>query len=152
MKRETRIAASVFIFGPAAMLTAAIACTYAIANGASMRWRALFRLVCHGIPERCLMLFGMPMPICARCTACYGGLILGLAAYLALPWISERLLRKLAWIGAIPIFVDGVTQALRLRESTNGLRVATGLVAGFAFGMWILSAIEQHVHTAEANS
>lgn len=156
MRRDTKIAAAVFIGGPSAMLTAAIACTYAVAHGASMRWRALFRIACHGIPERCLTLFGAPMPICARCTACYLGLVLGLVAFLALTSVSqrmsERVLRKLAWIGAIPIFIDGVTQAVRLRESTNELRLATGLVAGFAFGMWILSAIEQRVHAAPANS
>ncbi|HVR41800.1 MAG TPA: DUF2085 domain-containing protein, partial [Thermoanaerobaculia bacterium] len=129
-----------------------IACTFAIAHGASMQLRSLFRFACHGIPERCLTLFGTPMPICARCVACYLGLILGLVAFLLFPRTPSNVLRRLAWIGAIPIFLDGITQAMRLRESTNELRIATGLIAGFFFGMWILSAIEQHVHTADANS
>jgi uncharacterized membrane protein len=39
--------------------------------------------------------------------------------------------------------VDGLTQLTGLRESVNPLRIATGLIAGLAFGLWILSAVER---------
>jgi uncharacterized membrane protein len=84
------------------------------------------------------------MPLCARCVGIYVGLFMGLAAYLVLPRIEERLLRGLMYVMAMPMAVDGITQLLRLRESTNPIRLATGFIAAFAFGMWALSEVEQH--------
>ncbi len=110
----------------------------------------LFRLVCHGIPSRCLLLFGVRMPICARCTAIYLGLIAGAAAFRFLPRMSEMAARVIAVIAALPMALDGGTQLVRLRESTNILRVETGLVAGIALALWVLTAsragASAHVH------
>jgi uncharacterized membrane protein len=145
MSRDTKIAGAVFAGIPAVMLSASTLCTWAIAHGASRSWRLLFRAFCHGIESRCLELWGVPMPICARCTAIYAGFALGLIAFVILPRVEERLLRIAVWAAATPMAVDGITQALRLRESTNGLRIATGSMAAFAFGFWVLSAIEEGV-------
>jgi uncharacterized membrane protein len=52
------------------------------------------------------------------------------------------------WIvgcAALPMFIDGITQLTTLRESTNPLRIETGLLAGAAFAFWALSAVESHV-------
>jgi len=143
VRRETWIAAAVFAAPPLLIVSGALACTWAIAHGASMQWRLLFRLFCHGIPSHCLHLWGVPMPICARCTAIYAGLFSGLMLFLALPWVQERGLRAAVWVAVLPMAVDGTTQLLRLRESTNPLRVATGSIAGIVFGMWVLSVIER---------
>ena len=43
--------------------------------------------------------------------------------------------------------MDGLTQLVKLRQSTNGLRVATGLAVGIAFGLWAITAVESHVVT-----
>lgn len=145
MSRDTRIAGAVFFGIPLVMLSASTLCTWAIAHGASRSWRLLFRPLCHGIESRCLELWGVPMPICARCTALYVAFAIGLIAFVILPRIEARLLRIAVWAAATPLAVDGITQALRLRESTNGLRIATGSIAGFAFGLWVLSAIEEGV-------
>ena len=143
MSRDTRIAARVFLALPVAIVGAALACTYAIANGASERWRLLFRMMCHGFAPRCLELWNVPMPICARCTGIYVGLFLGLALFCAFPIVHERALRMVMYAAATPMALDGLTQLAGLRESVNPLRIATGLVAGFAFGLWVLSAIER---------
>jgi uncharacterized membrane protein len=143
VRRETWIAAAVFGAVPLLIVSGAVACTSAIAHGASMKWRLLFRLFCHGIPSHCLSLWGVPMPICARCTAIYVGLFSGLMLFLAIPWVQERWLRVAVWIALLPMAVDGTTQLLRLRDSTNPLRVATGATAGIVFGMWVLSVIER---------
>lgn len=145
MSRETRIAGSVFLGIPVVMLSASALCAWAVAHGASRNWRLLFRPVCHGIESRCLELWGVPMPICARCTALYLAFAAGLIAFVVLPRIEARLLRIALWVAVAPLAVDGISQALRLRESTNGLRIATGSIAGFAFGLWVLSAIEEGV-------
>lgn len=105
-----------------------------------MQWRVLFRLVCHGIPSRCLLLFGVPMPICARCTAIYLGLIAGTVVFRLVPQMTEMAARAMAIAAALPMALDGGTQLVRLRESTNELRVVTGLVAGIALALWLLTA------------
>jgi len=142
MKRDTRIVAAVVAAIPVVIVSAATICTFAIASGASMKWRLLFRVLCHGIPARCLQLFDTPMPICARCTGIYVGLLAGLIAFVVLPPIQERMLRAALYVAALPMAIDGITQAMRLRESTNGLRVATGFAAAIVFGIWILEAVE----------
>ena len=143
MKRDTLIAGSAFLLIPIGMLSAAVGCTWAIAHGASPMLRLLFRPACHGIPSRCLTIWNTPMPICARCTAIYAGLFIGLLMFFVAPWLNEKFARWTLYVAAVPMGIDGVTQLLRLRESTNSLRIATGSIAGFAFGYWILSAIER---------
>lgn len=143
MKKETLILAALIGIGAAMILLLATACTYAEAHGASHWWRLPFRVLCHGIPHRCLFLFGERMPICARCTAIYIGLIAGIATFLIAPWLHERILRVMVWIAMLPMAIDGTTQLLRLRESTNTLRIATGFPAAFFLALWAMSAIEQ---------
>ncbi|HYS54043.1 MAG TPA: DUF2085 domain-containing protein [Thermoanaerobaculia bacterium] len=145
MKRNTRIVAAVIASIASAILAASTLCTWAIANGASMRWRLLFRMLCHGIPNRCIELWHVPMPICARCTAIYGGFLAGILLFIMLPRIQEMTARWILGLAALPIFLDGITQLARLRESTNPLRIETGLIAGAAFALWALSEVESHV-------
>ena len=144
MRRDTKIVAATLVAVSAAILSASVVCTALIARGASMRWRLLFRVFCHGIPERCLVLWNVPMPICARCTAIYAGLIISFAAFLILPRMRESVARVVLLAAVIPMAIDGLSQLLQLRLSTNPLRIETGLLAGIAFGVWALSAIENH--------
>lgn len=147
MKRDTKIVASVVALIPFTILGAATLCSWAIAEGASMRWRLLFRVMCHGLVLRCLSLFGTPMPICARCTGIYLGMLAGLAAFFLVPWVEEKFMRIASLVAVIPLAIDGLTQLAGFRESTNTLRMATGIAAGFAFGMWILTAVEHPVQS-----
>ena len=143
MKRDTKIVLAFIAAIPTVILGAASLCSLAIANGASMQWRLLFRLMCHGKVERCLELFDAPMPICARCVGIYAGMLLGILAFWAIPLLREKVMRMVALVCVAPLAIDGLTQLSGLRESTNELRIATGVVAGLAFGFWILSAVER---------
>ena len=145
MKRETLIAGAVFTLIPIAIVSLAVVTTWAIAHGASPLLRLPFRVLCHGIPHRCLTIWDTPMPICARCTAIYVSLFFGLFTFFVAPLIHERAARWTMFIAAIPMAIDGLTQLARLRESTNSLRLITGSLAGFTFGYWVLSAIEHPV-------
>lgn len=145
MKRNTRIVAALIAFVSSVILSASAVCAWAIAHGASMRWRLLFRPLCHGIAERCLELWNVPMPICARCTAIYVGLIAAVLLFPLLPRVHEATARWILAIAATPMFIDGITQMAMLRESTNLLRIETGAAAGLAFAFWALSAVESHV-------
>jgi len=137
VRRYTALALAAFL---GLILSASVACSWLVAHGWAMQWRLLFRVICHGMPSRCLVLFGVPMPICARCTAIYGGLIAGTLLFALLPAMRELPVRIAAVTACLPMAIDGGTQLLRLRESTNVLRVETGLVAGIAIAMWCLTA------------
>lgn len=143
MRRDTRIVSWFFGSIPVLILAAATLCTWALSNGAPAFWRLLFRPLCHGMASRSLEMFGTLMPICARCTGVYLGMLVGILTFAAMPWIEGRLLKPMMLIALVPIAVDGVTQALGFRESTNALRVVTGFVAAFAFGIWALNAVER---------
>ena len=90
------------------------------------------------------------MPICARCAAIYAGLLAGLILFRFLPRLPEKFMRRAMYVAAIPMVIDGLTQATGLRTSTNALRIVTGLLASFVFGWWVLTAIED-VPTPEAD-
>ncbi len=143
MKRDTKIVLAVVAAIPTFILGASALCTFAIAEGASMRWRLAFRLMCHGLTRRCLELFDVPMPLCARCVGIYLGLLAGVAFFWLVPLLRERVMRNVAVAAIVPLALDGLTQLSGIRESSNPLRMATGMIAGLAFGLWILSAIER---------
>jgi uncharacterized membrane protein len=145
MNRNTRIVAAALAFIPTAILGASTFCAWAVAHGASPKWRLLFRLLCHGIERRCFELWHTPMPICARCTGIYFGMLAGIVLFALLPRIEERIARWALAVAIVPMAVDGLTQLALLRESTNLLRLETGLLAGAAFALWALSAVESPV-------
>lgn len=148
MKRDTKIVAALLAAIPLVVLSAALLCTFAIAHGASMNWRWLFRMMCHGMPARCLIVWNVPMPICARCTAIYSGLFAGVVLF-AIARVRIGV-AKIFLIGAsAAMALDGFTQLAGLRESTNPLRVATGLAVGMAFGIWALAAMEKSAESAD---
>lgn len=134
---------------PLFVLFAALLATHAIATGASERWRLLFRPLCHGIAERCLVVWGSAMPICSRCTAIYAGLFAGMVLFWLLPRVREAILRRAMFVAALPLAIDGVTQAVGLRLSNNPLRIGTGFLAAFVFGWWVITAIDTPVERAD---
>jgi len=92
----------------------------------------LFRPTCHQMPQRSLFIFDHQMPVCARCTGIYlalasTGIVLSILLYLTtikpLPiWIFLLFL--------LPLAIDGGTQLIGLRQSTNIIRLLTGSLAG----------------------
>ena len=145
MSRDARLSAMLLAIGSAGMLLSAAICTWAVSRGASMDWRLLFRPFCHGIVSRCFLLWGAPMPICARCTGIYLGLFAGLTIFLLLGRTGRIAFPTSAlFVSIAPLALDGVSQALRLRESTNELRIVTGLIAGVAFALWALILVDRN--------
>lgn len=142
MKRDTSILAAVLVAIAVGILAGSLLCTWAVAHGASSQWRLLFRIFCHGIPDRCLTLWGAKMPICARCTAIYIGLVMAAGWFRMLPLLRERTARILLFVAILPMAIDGLSQLAHLRQSTNELRLVTGFLAGLAFGWWALTSVE----------
>jgi uncharacterized membrane protein len=110
----------------------------------------LYRLTCHQLPGRSFFLCGHKMAICARCTAFYTsfwgmGLLYG--AWKATPWGCRHRPGPLPikWLAvlAVPMFIDGFTQLVGLRESTNLLRTITGTLVGVGIGLLIYPILDE---------
>lgn len=87
--------------------------------------------LCHSRPDRSLCYRGRYFGLCARCTGMY---FTGVLMILTFPLRGELLSPTLSIIlGAgllLPGGIDGTTQMFGNRESTNLLRVITGLLLG----------------------
>jgi uncharacterized membrane protein len=112
-------------------------------------------LVCHQRPERSFHLFGVQMPVCARCLGIYAG---AAAAAALLWWFSDRrseVLRHesaISWpgfgpartallISAIPIAISVAYEWTTGVTPANWIRAATGLSLGAAVA-WIVCTVE----------
>jgi len=95
---------------------------------------------CHRKPERSFHWRGKQFPLCARCTGIHMG-------YLTFPIFLFGFF-KIGWIWTLllifPTILDGVTQAFFNRNSTNGIRFVTGLLAGVGL-MSLVSFIGQSI-------
>ncbi len=95
-------------------------------------------LMCHQLPERSFELFGQYMPICSRDI----GLFLGVFVACIVSFASKlpNFLKSswLAILSVVPLGIDGVMQLLGFWESTNEIRLATGLLAGFCISYYAI--------------
>lgn len=132
------------LLGPAMYLIGAIAPPLLSRQGEQGAARVVFevyRSFCHQLPHRTLFVFGEPMAVCARCAALAGGIVFG-ALLLGRIWSwvpRARGFRFPFWaigLAALPMAIDGFSQLFGFRESTNTLRVLTGLLLGGATAAW----------------
>jgi len=91
--------------------------------------------VCHRIPSRCIEFPWGMSGLCSRCSAFWLGLSAG-AIILCKPMI-----RISFWTGfliLLPLIADGTVQYYSIYESTNFVRLITGLGAGFGLAVILL--------------
>jgi uncharacterized membrane protein len=99
--------------------------------------------LCHQRAERSFFINGNQMPFCARCTAIFIGLVIGLVIILFNKIeLNERFI-FLIFISLIPIGIDGTGQLFGLWESSNLSRTLTGLFLGIPFGIAIGIIIDE---------
>jgi len=112
----------------------------------SYPWNALYSMgdrLCHQQADRSFFLNGNQMPFCSRCTAIFVGMVIGLAIMIKyrLP-LSDRFIFYII-ICLTPVRIDGVGQLIGLWESTNIIRVVTGLPAGLLTGILLGLLIDE---------
>ena len=83
---------------------------------------------------------GYKLPVCSRDVAIYLAMLLGA---LALPLVrkigSEEWPNKWLLVAAcVPIAIDGGTQLIGMRESSNAIRMATGAIIGVVLPFYIV--------------
>jgi uncharacterized membrane protein len=101
------------------------------------------RLVCHQRPERTLWIGGQYLPVCARDTGAFLGLLLGYSLSLFLRRKEARgtpnLILTLMML--VPMLVDSFGQMFGFWTSTNDVRLVTGLLFGVALAPFLVYAI-----------
>jgi uncharacterized membrane protein len=96
----------------------------------------VFSAICHQEEDRCLHLMGEPFAACSRCTFMYIGVLASSIAYPLVGWPRRPRVLYL-FIVAAPLILDGGTQLLGLRESTNTIRALTGFLFGSGIAFYI---------------
>ena len=103
-------------------------------------WQDIYRIgdiLCHTKSTRSFYLNQNQLPFCARCTAIWIGLTLGVGVMI-FSRIENHFLFFIGFICSIAFLgVDGVGQLLDLWESTNLIRLITGLLVCFFTGLAI---------------
>jgi uncharacterized membrane protein len=100
-------------------------------------------IFCHQKAERSFFINDNQMPFCARCTAIWLGITIGLGFLIFFKIPLDKKFLYLILIGVIPIGIDGVGQFFQLWESNNIIRLITGLLIGIICGIAIGLIIEE---------
>lgn len=114
-------------------------------SGLSPLPRAIYTvgdIECHQIAERSYYLNGNQMPFCARDLGLFVGLALGFAI---VSFFRFRGNPFLLLLGLVPMGVDGGLQLVTTYESTNPVRLATGILAGASLAL----LLALYVHALE---
>ncbi|MCD6446543.1 MAG: DUF2085 domain-containing protein [Candidatus Marinimicrobia bacterium] len=105
-------------------------------------FHAINSTICHQYPPRCLQIFNSPMGLCSRCFAFY---LAGLICTIGFPFLGRTQEQRPNFYFFIlmiaPLTIDGSTQYLGLRTSTNILRLVTGGMAGIGTTITLLQLI-----------
>ena len=133
-----RILALVAGAASAAVLVMASLATLSIASSGLEILRAPFRLMCHGQLDRAFEIAETAMPICARCTGIYGGILLGAITLSFAPIVRRRRLLFLVGMAiALPMVIDGLMQLFGFWATGEVARSVTGLL--FGIGLIVLA-------------
>jgi len=112
---------------------------------AEMLWQVGYAL-CHQLPERSFFIGGYQLPVCARDTGTMLGFGLVLAYYLARKrWKRARLpdvpVLVAAGIGFALFAFDGFSSYIGLRDTSNEIRLISGLGFGLSLGVMMLTVL-----------
>ena len=109
-------------------------------------WRYVYLVgdsMCHEKAERSLFINNNQMPFCSRCTAIWLGLAIGLGFMVFYKIGLDEKFIFLIIIGLIPIGIDGLGQLFGFWESSNVMRIITGLIIGIICGIAIGIIIDE---------
>jgi uncharacterized membrane protein len=96
--------------------------------------------LCHQMPERSFSFGGVQLPVCARCSGIYIGIIITLIMLFTLYRGAQRSgLPGIAFyfgaaLATVSIGIDGIGSYMGLYHTNNFMRVLTGIMFGAAMG------------------
>ena len=107
----------------------------------------LFSPVCHQIEARSLEVLGLPLAVCTRCTAVYGGFLAGVLLYPLVRSVDHPVYPP-RWITALAVFpmlVDVVMGWTGIHPVSGATRVFTGAFFGLIVPFVVLPALGEAV-------
>lgn len=140
-RKITLIVAMLFATANCFIVVAALLVPYCFNNGAAIIGSFLKFLlsgICHQYQPRCLVIFDLQTCLCARCFAFYAANMVFAIIYAAIRLPNRPISFITLSVLVLPLVIDGTTQLLGFRTSTNAVRVATGLLAGVGTAAAIL--------------
>jgi uncharacterized membrane protein len=104
---------------------------------------AVYSPFCHQAPDRSLSCFGQPLAVCARCLGIYLGTLFGLVLYpLIRGWRQVRAPKsKTFFVLSAPIVLDTAANFIKLWQSPNSVRLATGVLWGVLLPFYFITGI-----------
>jgi uncharacterized membrane protein len=97
-------------------------------------------IFCAEVSSHSFFLNGNQLPYCARCTAIITGLVIGMIAAL---YLNPKFNLLLLGLGLLPMVIDGGMELVSSYQSTNLIRVITGLLAGIAVSLYLAHFAEE---------
>ena len=139
------------ILGLTALWCLAFTCVPFLAKGnttmqiLSAGMACFFSPICHQVPERSFYIAGQPLAVCMRCTAIYGGFLLGVIVY---PYIrgfhAMRMPPKsILLLGTVPTVCEYILFHLIWRLDLPWLRIIAGLILGITAAFYVIPAVFQ---------
>jgi uncharacterized membrane protein len=107
--------------------------------------------LCHQLASRSFVAGGHQLPVCARDTGIYLGFVVSFAVIALLDRGRRRTEVPPAWVlgvGAAFVLVmlwDGITSYAGLRDTTNLIRLVTGVGTGFALTLIVVPILNQQL-------
>jgi uncharacterized membrane protein len=95
---------------------------------------------CAEISSHSFFLNGNQLPYCARCTAIIVGLLTGMLIAL---YFSPKFNLLFLGLGLLPMVIDGGMEVVSSYQSTNLIRVMTGLLAGLFVSLYLAHFAEE---------
>ncbi len=103
----------------------------------------IFQFFCHQLPERSLHFESEIFPLCFRCSGIYLGIFIGYVYYFISGRINkiapDRKKGLLLTLLIIPISVDGIGNACALWNSSEMIRLISGMLFGIYLSLTLVS-------------
>jgi len=90
-----------------------------------------FSHICHQQEERSFIINDVQLAVCSRCTGIYSGFFAGVILYPLLRRKINKRQRKLLIIGGSILLTEFIFSHLNIFNSSNLMRLLTGLLPGF---------------------
>ncbi|AAP09126.1 MULTISPECIES: DUF2085 domain-containing protein [Bacillus] len=99
----------------------------------------ILQIPCHRRLDRSFFKLQKYIPLCARCT----GMLIGILMFPIYFYMTPSFLLAiiLSFFAQIPLLIDGFTQKWKWRNSSNLLRITTGVLSGNGMGLFISSSV-----------
>lgn len=113
-------------------------------DGTARYIRSAYRLLCHGIPDRCPVIFGRPAAVCVRCSGIYFSIVLGCAVFF--PLFRKRLKWKTVLLASLFVtFIMGLQWVLEFSgviDTSRSLLTVTGFMWGTGMSLLLCKSID----------